>query len=145
TWTNSTDSMFKYNASGFPGVNQVDSISGFLSYTGPHFNADGSVHAPLQTEFTVVKGSLLGKALVAQAVFDAKFLQEFAPEAPPFFLIPGNQQVTILWKPSDTETIGDPYFAIVNSPTKLVNGLTIPNPLYDPNYRQFDVEGYRIY
>jgi len=145
TWSNSTDSMFKYNASGSPGLNKVDSISGFLAYTGPHFNADGTVHEPVQTEFTVVKGSLLGKALVAQAVFDAKFLQEFAPEAPQFFLIPGDKQVTILWKPSTTETIGDPYFAVVSNPTQVVNGQTVPNPLYDPNYRKFDVEGYRIY
>ena len=28
---------------------------------------------------------------------------------------------------------------------KVDNGQTIPNPLYDPNYRKFDVEGYRIY
>lgn len=145
TWTNSTDSMFKYNQSGLPGVNLVDSISGFLAYTGPHFNSDGSVHQPLQTEFTVVKGSLLGKALVAQAVFDAKFLQEFAPDAPQFFLIPGDKQVTVLWKPSDTETIGDPYYQIVSTATITSNGQQIPNPLYDPNYRKFDVEGYRIY
>ncbi len=64
-----------------------------------------------------MKGSLLGKALVAQAVFDAHFLQEFAPDAPPFFLIPGNKQVTILWKPSPTETTGDPFFSVVGSPT----------------------------
>ena len=146
TWSNSTDSMFKYNASGSPGLNLIDSISGFVKYNGPHFNTDGSVHQPVQSEFSVVKGSLLGKALVAQAVFDVKFLQEFAPDAPQFFLIPGDKQVTILWKPSATETIGDPYFQIVKSPTAVSStGLTIANPLYDPNYRQFDVEGYRIY
>ena len=146
TWSNSTDSMFKYNGSGKPGLNLVDSLSGFLAYTGPHFNLDGSVHTPLQSEFTVVKGSLLGKALVAQAVFDAKFLQEFAPAAPQFFLIPGNKQVTVLWRPSSTETTGDPYFSTVNSPTVTNSaGQQVPNALYDPNYRQFDVEGYRIY
>ncbi len=145
TWSNSTDSMFKYNASGSPGLNQVDSISGFLAYTGPHFNSDGTVHQPVQSEFTVVKGSLLGKALVAQAVFDAHFLQEFAPEAPQFFLIPGDKQVTVLWKPSNTEVVGDPYFAVVSSPTEVAGGQTVPNPLYDPNYRKFDVEGYRVY
>ena len=146
TITNSTDSMFKYNQSGSPGVERVDSISGFVAYTGPHFNADGSVHQPLQAEFTVVKGSLLGKALVAQAVFDAHFLQEFAPEAPNFFLIPGDRQVTILWKPSATETVGDPYFSVVSGATVVgPGGALVPNPLYDPNYRKFDVEGYRIY
>jgi hypothetical protein len=145
-WSNSTDSMFKYNQSGSPGLTKVDSISGFLAYTGPHFNSDGSVHVPVQSEFSVVKGSLLGKALVAQAVFDNKFLQEFAPEAPTFFLIPGDKQVTVIWKPSNTETVGDPYFQVVKSPT-IVNpaGQTVANALYDPNYRQFDVEGYRVY
>ena len=145
TITNNTDSMFKYNQSGSPGVERVDSISGFVSYNGPHFNVDGSVHQPVQTEFTVVKGSLLGKALVAQAVFDAHFLQEFAPDTPNFFLIPGDKQVTILWKPSATETTGDPYFSVVSNPTVVIAGATVPNPLYDPNYRKFDVEGYRIY
>ena len=145
TISNSTDSMFKYNQSGSPGVNRIDSITGFLAYLGPHFNADGTVHQPVQSEFRVVKNSLLSKALVAQAVFDVKFLQEFAPEAPQFFLIPGDKQVTILWKPSATETLGDPFFQVVANATQIVAGATVANPLYDPNYRRFDVEGYRIY
>ena len=45
-----------------------------------------------QDEFTVVPGSLLGKANMAQAVFDAKFLLPFAPDAPNFFLIPGDNR-----------------------------------------------------
>jgi hypothetical protein len=139
-WSNSGDSMTIHN-----GLNKLDSISGFVKYNGPAFNSDGTDHTPLQSEFSVVKGSLLGKALVAQALFDTQFLQEFAPDPPQFFLIPGDKQVTILWKPSPTETTGDPFFTIVSSPTKLVNGQTVANPLYDPNYRKFDVEGYRIY
>ena len=83
--------------------------------------------------------SLLNKALVAQAVFDAKFLLPFAPNAPQFFLIPGDNQVTVVWQKSTTEdpvTGGDPYFAIASDPT---------SALYDPDFRKFDVEGYRIY
>ena len=141
TWSNSGDSIAAHG-----GLNRIDSISGFLKYKGPATNSDGTDHIPLQNEFDVVKGSLLGKALVAQALFDTQFLQEFAPDPPQFFLIPGDKQVTILWKPSPTETTGDPFFQIVSSPTKVdATGATIANPLYDPNYRKFDVEGYRIY
>jgi hypothetical protein len=127
------------------GVNQVDSIQGFLDATDA--NTDGVL---TQSEFTVVPGSLLGKALVAQAVFDGGFLLPFAPDAPEFFLIPGDEQVTVMWRPSPSETSGDPFFAIASQPlvpcdpNDPLAGLC-PNALYDPNYRQFDVEGYRVY
>jgi hypothetical protein len=98
----------------------------------------------------VVPGSLLGKAAVAQAVFDGGFLLPFAPDAPEFFLIPGDNQVTVMWRPSPSEGAGDPFFAIASQPTVLCDpddplSGQCPNPLYDPNYRQFDVEGYRVY
>lgn len=118
------------------GVNPVDSISGFLSANDE--NLDGIL---TQDEYTVVPGSMLGKALVAQTIFDNKFLLPFSPEPPEFFLVPGDNQVTVLWRPSTSETLGDPFFAIASQPQ--VDGN--PNPLYDPNYRQFDVEGYRVY
>jgi hypothetical protein len=121
---------------GVSGANTVDSISGFRGYTD--VNADGVVQ---QDEIKVVPGSLLGKSNVAQAVFDAKFLLPFAPSSPDFFLIPGDNQTTVLWKPSASEASGDPFFAIASAATVGGN----PNPLYDPNYRQFDVEGYRVY
>ncbi len=92
-----------------------------------------------QDEVTSVKRSLLDKALVAQAVFDNKFLLPFAPQSPRFFLIPGDNQVTIAWQKSATEDPvigGDPYFVIASNPA---------STLYDPNFRKFDVEGYRIY
>ena len=44
-------------------------------------------------------------------MFNVRFLLPFAPEAPDFFLIPGDNQVTVLWQPSPTETTGDPFFA----------------------------------
>jgi len=125
-------------------ANTVDSVAGFRGYDG---DDDGN-GLPDQGEFSApVAGSLLGKALVAQSVFDFGFLLPFAPEAPPFFLIPGNNQVTVLWQPSATETSGDPFFAVASQPTITdpVTGIVGPNPLYDPNYRQFDVEGYRVY
>jgi hypothetical protein len=83
-----------------------------------------------------VPGSLIGKALVAQTIFDNKFLLGFAPEAPNFFLVPGDDQVTIVWEESVTETNGDPFFEATSDST---------SALYNPNYREFDVEGYRIF
>ncbi len=120
------------------GANAIDSVTGFAGYRGP-FAAGDTV---FQDSITTVPGSLLGKALVAQNVFDNLFLLPFAPDTPDFFLIPGSNQVTVLWRASPSETTGDPYFAIANSPLTPEGGI---NPLYDPNYRQQDVEGYRVY
>ena len=130
------------------GANLVDSLTGFAGYTDA--NADGVAQ---QAEFTTVKGSLLGKALVAQNVFDNKFLLPASPAPPSFFLIPGDNQVTVVWRKSSTETSGDPYWAAANSPKVLQDPdgpgplppVLVNNLLYDPNYRKFDVEGYRVY
>lgn len=124
------------------GANRVDSIMGFAGYSDA--NADGIVQ---QNEFRTVRSSLLDKANTAQLIFDNKFLLPFAPDAPDFFLIPGDGQVTVVWKPSATETVGDPYFAVAKDAQVVPpgGGAPVPNALYDANYRQFDVEGYRIY
>jgi len=125
-------------------VTAVDSVSGYRGYLGDA-DADGVAD---QGEFALpVPGSLLGKALVAQTVFDNGFLLPFAPDAPDFFLVPGNNQVTVLWRPSASETTGDPFFAVASALTQPnpETGAPEPNPLYDPNYRQSDVEGYRVY
>lgn len=124
------DSIFKDPSA----VRPIETVMGWLSQSDK--NGDQSIE---QNEVSTVRGSLLNKALVAQAVFDAKFLLPFAPEAPPFFLIPGDNQVTVVWQKSRTEdpTVGgDPYYAIASDPT---------NALYDPDFRKFDTEGYRIY
>ena len=113
------------------GVNLVDSITGYAGFNNA--NADTLIE---QTEFLVVNGSLLGKSLTAQAVFDSKFLLPFAPAAPRFFTIPGDGQVTVLWQPSPSETTGDPYADLAND---------VGSALYNPNYRKYDIEGYRIY
>jgi len=120
------------------GANTIDTLTGYTGFSGD-LNGNGQVD---QQEVSAVPGSLLGKALVAQTIFDNHFLLPFAPEVPRFFLIPGDNQVTVLWRPSNSETTGDQYFQATAQPTD-PNGL--PNPFYDPNYRAFDVEGYRVY
>ncbi len=89
-----------------------------------------------QYKVDFVPGSLLGKALVAQTIFDNKFLLGFSPGAPIFYVVPGDNQVTVVWEPSATEVEGDPFFSAAGDPG---------NALYNPNYREFDVEGYRVF
>jgi len=111
----------------------IEYANGWVSQSDA--NGNGAIE---QNEVVTVPRSTLQKALVAQSLFDAQFLLPFAPEAPNFYLVPGDNSVTVVWEPSVTEQIGDPYFAIASDPSP-------SNGLYDPNYRQFDVEGYRIY
>jgi hypothetical protein len=119
------------------GASKVDTISGFRDWQD--VNGDNIVQ---QNEFTVVNGSLLQKSIFAQSLFDGKFLLPAAPASPEFFLIPGDNSVTVMWQPSSTETgAGDPFFQVASTPLR--GGL--PNPFYDPSYIQNDVEGYRVY
>ncbi|HRP07380.1 MAG TPA: hypothetical protein PLL69_02735, partial [Gemmatimonadales bacterium] len=123
-------------------VNLVDRIQGFLSYEDG--NDDGIVQ---QDEYVSVPGSLLSKALTAQTIFNNAFLLPFAPEAPDFFLIPNDNQVTVVWRPSASEAEGDPFYQVAGAAMMPPpgGGEPVVNPLYDANYRNFDVEGYRIY
>jgi len=118
------------------GVNAIDSLTGYKSATDLDGSGRYEQTGTAGNEWTVVPGSLLGKAYTAQAVFDAKFLLPFAPDAPNFFLIPGDNNVTVMWQPSTSEVDGDPYYFVASN---------VNSPLYDPNYRLHDVEGYRIY
>jgi hypothetical protein len=89
-----------------------------------------------QFQVVVVPNSLLGRALVAQSIFDSSFLLGFAPDNPAFYLVPGDNNVTVIWEPSPTEELGDPFYQVASDET---------SPLFNPNYREFDVEGYRVW
>jgi hypothetical protein len=112
-------------------IRPLERAAGWITQTDA--NGDGVISA---NEVRTVPHSLLAKARVAQAVADNKFLLPAPPAGPAFYLIPGDNQVTVVWQKSATEATGDPYFAVASDPS---------SALYDPNYRQFDVEGYRIY
>ena len=118
------------------GATAIDSLTGYKGCTDLDGSGFCEQTGTLGDEWKVVPGSLLGKAYTAQAVFDAQFLLPFAPDAPQFFLIPGDNQVTVMWQPSPSEVSGDPYYFVASN---------VNNPLYDPNYRLADVEGYRVY
>jgi len=124
-------------------VTAIERGAGWVSYDGP--GPSGSLYPPDvehpsnridQFDVSVVPGSLLGRALVAQSVYENSFLLGFAPEPPAFYLVPGDDNVTVIWEPSASETLGDPFYEVASDPE---------SALYNPNYRQFDVEGYRIW
>jgi hypothetical protein len=131
-------------AAASPGNDNVNAVDSAMGYRGIAATAGTPV---TQEDYkNLVPRSLLQKAIVAQTVFNLKFLLPFAPVAPEFYLVPGNNQVSILWKPTTSEATGDPFFQVASQPTVTdTSGTILPNPLYDPNYRQNDVEGYRIY
>src|SRR5437660_3763761 len=106
----------------------VDRIFGAVG-TPVDANGNGRID---QTEVQTVDRSLLGKGLVAQAVFDAHFLLPFPPDAPEFFLVPGDNEVTVVWRASTSETVPDPYFAVASNPAS--------GKLYDQDYRPLDVQ-----
>jgi len=121
----------------------IERGAGWFRYDG--LPPSGSVYPPAvehpsnkieENDVRFVPGSFLGRALVAQTVFDNKFLLGFPPEPPPFYLVPGDDQVTVIWEPSATETEGDPFYEVTSDPE---------SALYNPNYRRFDVEGYRVW
>ena len=115
-------------------VRPIEIAAGWISATCP---ADPNAQID-QSTIVSVPGSLIGKGLASQSVFDAKFLLPSSPAAPTFSLVPGDNQVAVFWQPSATETTGDPFFAAAADPDPT-------NALRDPNFRRFDVEGYRIF
>lgn len=122
-------------------VKSLEHGAGWVQYTGspPASPLESAANKLDQNQVEVVPGSLLGRSLVAQTIFDSQFLLGFAPDQPTFYLVPGNNQVTVVWDPSVTEDEtgeGDPFFTVASDPG---------SALFNPNYRQFDVEGYRVW
>jgi hypothetical protein len=118
-------------AAGPDTVRQIERAAGWTNYADANGNGDIE-----QREVRVQPLSLLGKAAAAQALADNKFVLAAPPAAPRFYPLPGDGQVTVVWERSASEVIGDPYFAVAADPL---------SALYDPNYRQYDVEGYRVW
>ena len=140
-------------------IKPLERGAGWVVYTGPDptGRGNGALESP-ENKYPIldpsgvpyvatVPGSLLGRAYVAQTIFNNKFLLGFAPTQPEFFMAPGNGQVTVAWNPSASEELGDPYYNVAQGDTTSL--------LYNPNYRGLavadggevpgDVEGYRVY
>lgn len=70
-----------------------------------------------------------------QFTFDKNWLLPNPPPPPNITCIPGDAHITLVWDNS-AETEPDEYFNIVSHPG---------TPLYNPFYRQYDFEGYRVW
>lgn len=118
-------------------VQIIERGMGWVNYTGP------PPASPLEleenkldpTHVETVAESMLRKVQIARTIVENQFLLPSAPAAPTFHLVPGDGQVSVIWNPSASEQAGDPFFSLASD-----SG----SPVYNPNYRQFDVHGYRL-
>jgi hypothetical protein len=67
----------------------------------------------------------------AQQAYDNNWISPVPPPSPNFTLLPGDGKITILWDDSP-ERAADPFFPFSRA-------------LKSPYYRQFDLEGYKVY
>ena len=87
-------------------IKPLERGAGWVAYSGPDptGRGNGALESP-ENKYPIldeagnpyvetVPGSLLGRAYVAQTIFNNKFLLGFAPTQPEFFMAPGNGQVT---------------------------------------------------
>jgi hypothetical protein len=72
----------------------------------------------------------------AQFCHDQNWLLPGPPPPPTLTLVPGDASITLVWD-NTAETTPDPYWDVV--------GTDPSSPLYDPYYRQYDFEGYRVW
>jgi len=130
-------------------VKSIERGAGWVSYSGtaPSGRSGGALEGPEnrlplhdaagRSNFELVPGSLLSKALLAHEFVASGFgLIPAPPLPPPFNLIPGDGTVTVEWWPSPTEQNGDPFWIVASDER---------SPFYNPNYRRYDVQLYRIW
>ena len=129
-------------------IRTIERIAGLINIPEAAIVRDANGAAIRVNEAALVPGrdfvprSLVANALVAQTIFNNRFLLPRPPESPQFSLVPGDEQVTVVWGPSATDVNctatsgGDPFAAIASNES---------STLFNPNYRRCDVEGYRIY
>jgi len=72
---------------------------------------------------------------VAQSIFDNNFLLPVPPKAPALTARAGDRTAYLSWD-TIAETTPDPFYSVASDPA---------SALYDPNYKQYDFEGYRVW
>ncbi|MGB9721946.1 MAG: hypothetical protein ACPL28_10775 [bacterium] len=70
-----------------------------------------------------------------QFFFDMNWLLPGPPPPPRLTCVPGDGQITLIWD-NAPETAPDQYYDVVSNPS---------SPNYDPYYKKYDFEGYRIW
>ncbi len=70
-----------------------------------------------------------------QFFFDMNWLLPGPPPPPKLTCVPGDGKITLLWD-NAPEVASDPYYDVVSNPA---------SPNYDPYYKKYDFEGYRVW
>jgi hypothetical protein len=70
-----------------------------------------------------------------QYIYDMNWLLPGPPPPPRLTCVPGDAKITLIWD-NFSEITGDPYYDVVGNPS---------SPNYDPYYKKFDFEGYRVW
>jgi hypothetical protein len=70
-----------------------------------------------------------------QYIYDMNWLLPGPPPPPKLTCVPGDGKITLIWD-NASETAPDPYYDVVSNPA---------SPNYDPYYKKYDFEGYRIW
>lgn len=70
-----------------------------------------------------------------QYIYDMNWLLPGPPPPPKLTCVPGDNKITLIWD-NTAESAPDPYYDVVSNPS---------SPNYDPYYKQYDFEGYRIW
>ena len=96
------------------GANPVDSITGFRGFSDVDQGGNGD-RSCSRTNSAWCPARCSARPTWRRQVFDNKFLLPFAPDPPDFFLIPGDNQVTVIWRPRRPR-IGDPFFQMPTRP-----------------------------
>jgi hypothetical protein len=72
----------------------------------------------------------------AQFCHDMNWFMPGPPPPPGLALLPGDAKITLIWD-NEPELSADPWYDIV--------GTDLNSPYYDPFYREYDFEGYRVW
>jgi hypothetical protein len=84
------------------------------------------------------------KSDVVQSMFDGGWVIPMPPAVPDLFGVPGTNKVTLYWD-NNPEITPDKYSNITSKDSIQQNGQTVPNPFYNPAYRGYDFEGYKVW
>jgi hypothetical protein len=72
---------------------------------------------------------------IAQSIYDIGFILPRPPDKPHVTVVPDDKKIFLTWD-NVAEFSKDPYYKFTSDPA---------NPLYDPNYKEMDFEGYKLY
>jgi len=124
---------------GYPGQSEPAVNAGdkrFVMASGPFtLKNDSTANVVVAVMVARDVNELLDKALTAQTVYDAGFKGPVAPDQVEFSLKGLDEKVAIYWD-DRVEKIADRYYEDASNTSSL---------LYNPAYKQYDVEGYNVY